>query len=190
MQRYSEIIRDELGNAIADAEVRVFVGDSSALATVYDGDGNTVGQPLTTDSNGLIINGAVGTLAKIGFKATGGRYRLKIKKGADEFELPDVLIGDAQGYDAIDFLSAASDDIFPDTTDGIAATTDGDYFYIADEAGDNLLLLYKNDAGTALELGTLPRASVISGLVDQAEQYRDQIAAFGGYYADTTAGLA
>lgn len=182
MQRYIDIVRDELGNAIQGAEVRVYIGDSATLATVYDGDDNPVGQPLDTDSAGMIINGAAG-LAGLGFRAPGGRYRLNVKKGTDEFDLPDVLIGEVQGYDPVDLFTISGNNIYPDTTTGLAATVDGDFFFVADDTATDLLTLYENNAGAALFHGGILKAS-------DTRDLHDQIAAFGGYFADAATGLA
>lgn len=93
MQRYIDVLRDETGGAIAAAEVRVYVGDTSTLATLYDGAGNVVAQPLSTNASGLIVNSSLDALHQLGFQAAAGRYRLEVTKGTGAFTLPGIELG-------------------------------------------------------------------------------------------------
>lgn len=99
--RYTDVFRDSSGNAVRSADIYVYIGDSSQLAALYDGAGNAVGQPLTTDAGGVVRNGAQDQNG-IGFRAQGGRYRVRAVKDGNSFTLPDLLIGNAQGYDLAD----------------------------------------------------------------------------------------
>jgi hypothetical protein len=56
----------------------------------------------------------------------------------------------------------ASGDIYADTTAGLAATVDGEYFSVPSADADEYLILYKNSAGTAEEIKRYPSASVLS----------------------------
>ncbi|RFA24323.1 hypothetical protein CAI21_22120 [Alkalilimnicola ehrlichii] len=196
--RYVNVLRDSKGAAVESADVYVYVGDSTTLAQLYDGAGNTVGQPLRTDADGLIDNGSTtgNPLDRIGFKARGGRYRVRVVKNGDTFQLPDLLLGNAQGYDVADLLPITADTVYESTDEGLAATGDGDYFWVA-TGGDDILELYRNDGGNAEYMGGLSSGADVreqavraEEAADQAEEYRDQIAVFGGYFADAAAGIA
>lgn len=135
MQRYVDVIRDDTGAAVEGAEVRVYQGDTTTLATVYDGAENVVAQPLSTNSSGVIINGATDDDDKIGFKAAAGRYRIEVSKGTASFTLRDVLLGTLSGVDEEDLGTAASRDVgtdphqVPTNADlGSAAYEDADAF--------------------------------------------------------------
>lgn len=101
-QRYNEVLRDESGNAVADATVYVYVGDSMDHAALYDGAGDPVTNPVSTDSAGRIINDTESADANdaIGFRAKGGRYRIEgTANGESVGPIPDILIGNVQQYD-------------------------------------------------------------------------------------------
>ena len=53
--------------------------------------------------------------------------------------------------------------IFPDTAAGLAATSDGDYFWVPDSAG---LLLYQNQSGSAAQQGTYPTSATLQQALD------------------------
>lgn len=59
--------------------------------------------------------------------------------------------------------------IFTDTTVGLAATSDGDYFWVPDSGG---LLLYQNQSGAAAQQGTYPTSATLqqalNALADEA----------------------
>lgn len=95
MQRFIDVLRDETGAAVADAEVRIYVGNSETLAELYDGAGDPVAQPLTTNASGVIINGSASSDPDdaLGFRATAGRYRILATKGGASFALPGVELG-------------------------------------------------------------------------------------------------
>ena len=118
MQRFIDVIRDDTGAAVSGATVRVYEGDSSTLATLYDGAGTAVGQPLTTNSSGVITNGAVDPADQLGFKAAAGRYRIEASKDASSFTLPDILLGDAAGYDPDQILALAPTGVYHGTAGG------------------------------------------------------------------------
>lgn len=99
--RYVDVMRDRSGNAVGNADIYVYVGDSTTLAQLYDGAGNLVAQPLSTDEDGLVVNDSTtgNPRDRIGFKARGGRYRVRAVKSGDAFDLPDLMIGTAAGRD-------------------------------------------------------------------------------------------
>lgn len=51
--------------------------------------------------------------------------------------------------------------IYDDTTAGLAATSDGDYFSVPSATSDEFLILYRNDAGSATEIDSYPNADAV-----------------------------
>lgn len=55
----------------------------------------------------------------------------------------------------IEASTLATSNLYPDTTAGIAGTTDGDYFSVPD-TDEDFLILYKNESGVATEVNRYP----------------------------------
>ncbi len=83
---------------------------------------------------------------------------------------------DAQTYaDA----AANAGGIYEDTTAGLAATSEGDYFYVPSSEDGELLILYLHDTGgVATEIGASPAAGVIDDLFNLEEQTSERVALF------------
>lgn len=175
MQRYVDVLRDEAGRAVPNAEVRVYIGDSSQLAPLYDGAENPVSQPLTTDANGVIVNGsATGQpLDALGFKAEAGRYRLEAKAAGGSFTRPDILLSDLQGQRTTDLISVMNPTIYPDVPAGIAATADGDYFSTPSLDDGEFLVLYRNSDGSPVEIDRMPNMQLSRETIAAAQDAVD-----------------
>jgi len=151
--RYVNVARDRTGQAVGNATIRVYVGDSTQLAQLYDGDGNPVAQPLSTDVDGVIRNGTSGA-AGVGFKVAGGRYRIEGSGGGQDLvPIRDIRLGTAQGYDVGDIQALPNPGVYTDTDSGLANTLDRGYFWVPES---DELTLYQNDAGTAVEQSSYP----------------------------------
>lgn len=59
--------------------------------------------------------------------------------------------------------------IFPTTTAGLAATTDGDYFSVPSEDVNEYLILYRNDSGSAVEISRTPSQAAVAPFVEPAQ---------------------
>lgn len=55
--------------------------------------------------------------------------------------------------------------IYADTTAGLAATTDGEYFSVPSAESDEFLILYRNDAGSATEIDSYPNSAAVENRV-------------------------
>lgn len=60
----------------------------------------------------------------------------------------------ANSAQAAGVAALTSATLYANTTDGLAGTSDGDYFYVIDANTNQLLALYLNDSGTAVAQGT------------------------------------
>src|SRR5690625_4293048 len=52
--------------------------------------------------------------------------------------------------------------VYPDTSAGLAATTDGDYFSVPSDHSDEYLILYRNDNGSAEEISRYPSSEAVA----------------------------
>lgn len=59
--------------------------------------------------------------------------------------------------------------MYSDTTAGLAATTSGQYFSVPSADSAEYLILYKNNAGSALEVKRYPSAERVDALADQVD---------------------
>ena len=83
---------------------------------------------------------------------------------------------DAQTYAE---AAATAGDIYDDTTDGLAGTTEGDYFWVPSAVDGELLILYRHDSGpVATEIGTSPAAGIIEDLFNLEDQTNERVALF------------
>ena len=64
-------------------------------------------------------------------------------------------------------LAILNGGIYPSAAAGIAATTDGQYFYFADPSGVGHVYLYKNDGGSALYQSAHPSVEDLNKLYDE-----------------------
>lgn len=62
--------------------------------------------------------------------------------------------------------------VFANTTDGIAGTSDGDYFSVPSGASDESLILYQNQTGTAVQIKTYPSVASVENVVEQVNLSR------------------
>lgn len=85
-------------------------------------------------------------------------------------EVPDGGMVDsvAKAIASIAEKPLVAGEIFEDTTAGLAATSDGDYFSVPSAEDDEYLLLYLNDMGSATLVKTYPSAAAIAGVFDSA----------------------
>ena len=59
-------------------------------------------------------------------------------------------------------MATSAAGIYPDTTSGLAATAVGDYFSVPSPEQDEVLILYRNNALTAVEIKRYPSAAWVA----------------------------
>lgn len=74
----------------------------------------------------------------------------------------DAAAASAAAAEAAMDAAQLSAGVYPDTAAGLAATTSGDYFSVPSADSSEYLILYKNDAGSAVEVKRYPSAASIS----------------------------
>tara|TARA_R100000789_G_scaffold88836_1_gene85710 strand:+ start:17307 stop:19472 length:2166 start_codon:yes stop_codon:yes gene_type:complete len=124
-----------------------------------------------------------------------GKRRLTLRGMEQVFDGAQLAI-DAY-YDAkaeADRSEAAKDaaqlsaGVYEDAASGIAATTDGQYFSVPSASADEYLILYKNNAGSAVEIESYPSAGSVEKLIGWAglESDFDAISKSGFYRGDSS----
>lgn len=88
----------------------------------------------------------------------------------NEFDAAQAGEFTTQAIDAAERAETAADvavlnaSIYPNTTEGLLSTADGDYFSIVSPDDENYLDLYLNDTGSAVFQKSYPSSSVVSSL--------------------------
>lgn len=98
-----------------------------------------------------------------------GRYHITARSGAESREWRDVLLGSAAGYDVDDMLAALAAGVYTSVADGLAATAEGDFFWLAHQASEDVLTLYRVVDGEAELWAALPRGDIVRELTARAE---------------------
>lgn len=76
-------------------------------------------------------------------------------------ELSAFITSEADRAENAADAAQASGDIYVDTTAGLAATTNGQYFSVPSVDSNEYLILYKNNAGVALEVKRYPSSDAV-----------------------------
>lgn len=155
LAHWQRTFTDTAGNVQPSISIEVRNESTGALAAIYTDSAGTTAKdnPFTTDAFGFGD-----------FYAADGRYRIvapDIDWRNEElltFENLQAAVDNAETYSQAAALNAG---VYNDTTDGLAATVDGDYFSVPAAAGDDYLTLYRNDAGVATEIDTYPNKQAI-----------------------------
>jgi hypothetical protein len=194
MLKYGDSVSSAIdGTPISGAEVRVYTDDGLSLASVYaDENGvNVLIQPILTDHLGYysfyVADGRydltvhVGTeevsrdnITMVDTRALKSRALL-LPEGEAAPVLPAAVAraGKLLGFDSatgspsmVDISDLGGSAVFLTTADGLAATVDGEYFWVI---GDNIqtsLTLYRNDAGSATEIARAPAQALVATMAD------------------------
>lgn len=141
----------------AQIEVRNPDGLLAPLWLDRDGTQPTT-NPTTADSDGFFR-----------VYLNSGRYHITARSGDESREWRDVLLGSAAGYDVDDMLAALAAGVYTGVAEGLANTAEGDFFWVALEAGEDVLTLYRVVDDDAELWAALPRGEVVRELVDRAE---------------------
>lgn len=98
-----------------------------------------------------------------------GRYHITARSGGESREWRDVLLGSAAGYDVDDMLAALAAGIYTSVAEGLANTAEGDFFWVAHQASEDVLTLYRVVESEAELWAALPRGDVVREAAARAE---------------------
>jgi len=168
------------GLQVADnATIEVRRESDGALASIFSDREGSV--PITNPS---AFGDAFG---RFEFFVSGGAYRVRVSQDGQEYTLRYQAIGRAQEFDLEQIQTAVNQGVYATTADGITATSDGEFFWVPD--GDSLIL-YRNDAGSAVEILSTPNAGDVEAAIGAANQARDAATTARFIFDDTADGLA
>ena len=144
--RWQSTIVDQRGNVVPGAVLTVRRESDQSIAAVYRDAAGADPYPtgtVTADENGYAH-----------FYATPGLYRLTSLVPAIDWrdvnlQSPNVSIGGP---------------VYASTEDGLAATTDGDYFSVPSDDAGGYLDLYRNNDGVADKVNTYPDKAAVDAL--------------------------
>lgn len=98
----------------------------------------------------------------------------------------DTSADEAAASAAAAAASIATGDIYPDTATGLAATTTGQYFSVPGADAADYLILYRNNAGSAVEVKRYPSVAGIDRLATSSKNLFDPSAITTGFYYTST----
>jgi hypothetical protein len=158
-------VQDDQGNKLPGATCYVYGrGTENLLTNVVSVTGGTLTNPFKSDENGLVQ-----------FAAANGLYDVRVVTDTRDFRIHlqfndvDDDLAAAQGYahraEAALDASLLSRGNASSIEDGLAKTVDGEFFSVASDDVNEFVILYKNTAGTAVEVKRYPSAKAIAGSV-------------------------
>ncbi|WP_373083978.1 alpha/beta hydrolase family protein [Zhongshania sp.] len=198
LQVWNGYPQDDDGNVLLSATVEVRDKSDNSLAAIFaDSAGNTpLGNPYTvSDPEGKISFYTEAykvkiTATKDGTTAIFDDEIINIVNDLDNASLETVyssakiegritennafITSEADRAETAADAAAASGNVYDDTTAGLAATVNGDYFSIPSPSSTGYLDLYRNDAGVATFIDTYPNRAAITEIENRVT-YSDEI---------------
>lgn len=172
------------GEVLPGATCYLYQAGTETLASgLQDAAGATLDNPFQAGSDGLIQ-----------FAAPNGVYDLRVMSGGRDSRMrvqcldvaeqlaaaqveadragteADRAGSEAERAEAARDAAMANSKIYPDTAAGLAEVADSQYFSVPSAESSEYLILYKNNAGSAVEVKRYPSASAVSDLAGQSAQ--------------------
>lgn len=175
--------QDPAGNILPGATCYLYQPGTTNLVTgLQDKSGAPLANPFTAGENGLIQFAAPNGAYDLRVTSGGRDYRVRVQcvdvaeqiqaaqLGADRASEEATRAG--TGADRAEIArdaAQASASIYQDTSAGLAATTNGQYFSVPSAEAAEYLILYKNNGGSAVEVKRYPS---VAG-VEQRGRFED-----------------
>lgn len=174
--RLAQQMTKEIKDAAADSSDASV--DASAAAAAALGSANSANNAATRASASAEASAGSANESKIysEIAASGAEFAIAAKASAEE-ALAHALTSEASATESsvsadasqvsaerAEFAAAAamvSFGIYSTVAEGLAATTNGQFFSVAQEASQTLITLYKNVSGTAISFGEYPNAVAV-----------------------------
>ena len=153
--------QDDQGNKLPGATCYLYQrGTESLIGTLYKANGLPLSNPFTTDNNGLAQLAAANGLYDVRVVRDDRDYRLTVQfnyvaetVGAAEFAASRAEIA----RDSTVLSAGVKNDI----AHGLASTLNGENFSVLSSSSDEYVILYKNNAGVAVEVKRYPSTEAI-----------------------------
>lgn len=170
-------VQNEDGDLVPGSSATVYHMDSGDVATIYDRGGQIISNPITAGADGIIE-----------FAAENGPYRVMLTIGIQQYErflyfsdiqehnhspsahpeLSAFITSEADRAEQAADSAALNAGIYADTTAGLSATTEGDYFSVPSAEDDEYLILYLHEAGpVATEIKRYPSSEAIDAVSEE-----------------------
>ena len=164
MELKNYFAQDDQGNIIPEATCYLYQrGTESSAEGLRSVTGQMLPNPFQTDSTGLVQ-----------FAAPNGLYDLRVIKGNRDFRL-HIQFNDVN--DTMDAAAAAasrseeardavmlSKGLANSIAEGLAGTVSGEHFSVLATNSSDYLVLYKNNAGTAVEVKRYPSTEAVNAM--------------------------
>ncbi|WP_419711589.1 SGNH/GDSL hydrolase family protein [Pseudomonas sp. NFX224] len=161
MELKSFFAQDDLGNALPAATCYLYErGTENIVLGLRKSNGLGLLNPFLADANGLVQ-----------FAAPNGLYDLRITKGKRDYRLPvqflDVTESLAEANGAALRAESARDaaqlaaGVKASPAEGLRTTTDGMFFTVVSPENAQSLILFKNEAGVAVEQTRYPSSTAV-----------------------------
>lgn len=154
--------QDDQGNKLPGALCYVYRrGTESEAAGMCKANGVALINPIAADSNGLIQFAAPNGLYDVRVVSSKRDYRMPMQFSdvSDDLEAARGAVLMAQdARDAAQVTAGIADDI----AEGLEKTADGDHFRVRSNTEEDSFILYKNVAGSALEINRYPSSAAVT----------------------------
>ena len=173
MELKSFFAQDDQGNKLSGATCYVYKrGTESLISYIVGANGLVISNPFIADSSGLVQ-----------FAAANGLYDIRVVSGNRDYRLP-MQFNDVTGtLEAVEMAANKAETardaaqlsagIKSDKDAGLLSTSSGEYFSVPSADASEFLILYRNNAGVAVEVDRYSNASAVmaaAGNIRQDEQ--------------------
>lgn len=175
MELKTYFAQDDQGNYLPDATCYLYMrGTESLIAGLRNVTGAPMGNPFFSDNAG-----------RISFVAPNGIYDLRVVKGARDYRI-SVQSNDVSEDVAAALASAIRAETARDAAviragykasiqEGLQTTSNGEYFSVASPTTDRVLVFYRNQSGTPVEMGGYPSAEALVKALNDPQRPRSQV---------------
>ncbi|HDS1793001.1 SGNH/GDSL hydrolase family protein [Pseudomonas putida] len=165
MELKTYFAQDQHGDYMPGAQCRLYVrGTESLVSGLLQENGQPLSNPFNAASDARITLAAPNGLYDLRVTLGGRDYRFSVQFNDVAEDVEAARSSAAQAEIARD-VAMASASIYATVAAGLAATDPGQYFSVPSPSGAEYLILYRNQAGVAVEVKRYPSAGAVSKTV-------------------------
>lgn len=169
MELKNFFVLDDQGNKLPGAQCYLYRrGTESPAPGAVKANGAPLSIPFTADNDGLVQLAAPNGLYDLRVTSIGRDYRIKIQFN-DVSELNESAQDAAQRAEVARDAAQLSAGVYADTAAGLADAASGGYFNVPSAESSEYLILYKNNAGVAVEIKRYPSVGAVDGVSERLE---------------------
>lgn len=157
--------QDDQGNKLPGATCYLYQrGTESLIGALYKANGLPLSNPFITDNNGLAQLAAANGLYDVRIVRDGRDYRLTVQFN-DVAETVEAAEFAASRAEIARDSAVLSTGVKTNIAHGLATTLDGENFSVLSSSSDEYVILYKNNAGVAVEVKRYPSVTAIESKI-------------------------